>query len=135
MVRFRYREAMGIRKHHKFMVRFTGSLLKAIWRPVFTYLLTLSFTVIFLCSVGIYILEHPENKNITTLFDAAYYSVTVMTGVGLGDIAPVTIGGRALSMAMMLLGTAIFVCFTAVLSVTILEIEMDEKGESLSKDS
>jgi voltage-gated potassium channel len=117
---------MGIRKHHTFMVRFTGSLLKALWRPVLVYLLTLSFTVIFLCSVGIYYLERDVNEKIQTLFDAAYYSVTVMTGVGLGDLAPVTVAGRILSMAMMLLGTAIFVSFTAVVSAAILEIEMNQ---------
>ncbi len=122
---------MGIRKHHRFMLSYTGSLVRALWRPVFTYLLTLSFTVMLICSFGIFYFEEATNGNINSFFDAAYYTVTVMTGVGLGDIAPVTTGGRALSMAMMLLGTAIFVSFTAVLSVTIMEIEVlhQEEGE------
>ncbi len=47
-----------------------------------------------------------------------------MTGVGLGDITPVTFYGKILSILMMLAGTAIFVCFTAVLSAVVLEIEM-----------
>lgn len=110
------------------MVQFTGSLIKAIWRPVFAYLLTLSFTLIILCSLGMFTLEHTENRQFsTTWFDAVYYSVTIMTGVGLGDIVPVTTGGRLLSMLMMLMGTGIFVCFAAVLSATILEIEIQEQ--------
>jgi voltage-gated potassium channel len=120
---------MGIRKHHRFMIGYTNSLVRALWRPVFTYLMTLSFTVILLCSFGIYYFEEAANERINGFFDAAYYSVTVMTGVGLGDIAPVTTAGRALSMAMMLLGTAIFVSFTAVLSVTIMEIEVLHQEE------
>ena len=80
------------------------------------------------CSVGIYFLEREANPGITSFLDAAYYAVTIMTSVGLGDIVPVTTGGRILSMLMMLTGTALFVSFTAVFSAVILEIELDHRA-------
>lgn len=119
---------MPFKQHHNFMWGFTKSLLTSFKRPVFIYLTTLSVTAMALFSTGIYFLESGVNPRINEYFDALYYSCTVMTGVGLGDIAPITIGGRALSMLMMLFGTAIFVCFTATLAVLILEIEMEKEG-------
>jgi voltage-gated potassium channel len=111
------------------MLGFTGSLFQALKRPVLAYLVTLSLSLLSVCSLAIYALEHPANPRMHTLFDAAYYTVTIMTSVGLGDIVPVTPAGRALSMAMMLLGTALFVSFTAVLSVVLLEIELQHRAK------
>jgi len=115
---------VGLKKHHDFMWSFTKSFLFSLKRPVFAYLLTLSTSIILLCSGLIYYFEAGQNPRLETPFDGLYYSVTVMTGVGFGDIAPITTAGRILTIGMMLLGTAIFVCYTAVLSVSILEIEM-----------
>lgn len=79
----------------------------------------------FIASVfGIFYFEHPINDKITNLFDAAYYTVTVFTGVGLGDIAPITTGGRIVSMVVMVMGTATYVSLTAVIAATILSIEV-----------
>lgn len=121
---FRRRNSMKIQTHHNFMLNFTKIFFTSLKRPVFAYLISLSFTLITLCSVLFYWIESDQNPKIENFFDSIYYSVTIMTGVGLGDIAPVTIYGKALSMLMMLAGTAIFVSFTAVLSAVILEIEM-----------
>lgn len=115
---------MRIHSHHQFMMNFTKAFLLGLKRPVFVYLTSMSFTLILLASMIFYFLENGSNPRVETYFDAVYFSVTVMTGVGLGDIAPVTVAGKAASMIMMLSGTAIFVCFTAALSASILEIEM-----------
>ncbi len=109
------------------MVSLSGSLLKSLRRPIFLYLTTLSMTLMGLSSVGIYFLEHLENPKINSLFDALYFAVTITTGVGLGDISPVTQGGRMLSMLMMLMGTAIYVSFTASLATVLLESELSER--------
>ncbi|OYZ15125.1 MAG: hypothetical protein B7Y39_16630 [Bdellovibrio sp. 28-41-41] len=60
--------------------------------------------------------------------------MTVTTGVGLGDISPKTTPGKALSMVMMLSGTVIFVCFTAVLAASILAIEAEHLKEKKMDD-
>jgi voltage-gated potassium channel len=118
-----------IDKHHKFMWSFTKSLLASLRRPVLAYLTSLSFTMMAGFSALFFYLEGASNLRLESYFDALYFTVTVMTGVGLGDIAPVTYPGKFLAMCMMLAGTAIFVCFTAVLGASILEIEMSHFSE------
>lgn len=93
-------------------------------RPVMIYLTSLSFTVMGLYSAAFYMAEGEVNPRIHGYFESLYFTVTVMTGVGLGDIAPVTMTGQTIAMVMMLSGTAIFVCFTATLSASILDIEL-----------
>ena len=70
-------------------------------------------------------MEQGINPSVLSFFDAFYYTVTIMTGVGLGDIYPHTTYGKAISIVMMLSGTVIFVCFTAVLAALILAIESE----------
>lgn len=109
------------------MVSYTRLLFRGLKKPVFAYLTTLSFTAILLCSFGVYFFESKSNPQFEGLFDSFYYSVTVMTGVGLGDLAATTFGGRILSMGMMLLGTAIFVCFTASLAGVLVDLERKDR--------
>jgi voltage-gated potassium channel len=114
-----------IKKHHRLMWAFTGSVLKSFKRPVFIYLVTLAITVQILFATLFFHLESEANPNMPSFFDAFYFTVTVMTGVGLGDIHAVTTLGKVVSMLMMLSGTIIFVTFTAVLAASILQIEAE----------
>jgi voltage-gated potassium channel len=122
-----------IRKHHDFMWGFTMSLLASLKRPVFAYLSTLSFTLIAALASLFYWAESASNPQVQSFFDALYFSVTVMTGVGLGDLSPQTVLGRIVAMVMMLTGTAIFVCFAGALAASIMEIEMQHTKKE--KDS
>lgn len=112
------------------MWSFTKSFLLSLQRPVFVCLFTLSLTLQLAFAGVFYYFEKELNTRIEAFFDAFYFTVTVVTGVGLGDIYPVTQAGKALSILMMLSGTAIFVSFTAVLAVSILEVEMKHSKES-----
>lgn len=123
-----------IHRHHKFMLNFTKTLMSSFRRPVLLYLVTLSASLIIFCSFLFYYFEAGVNPNIRTFFDAIYFSVTIMTGVGLGDISPVGFTGRLLSMAMMLIGTGIYVSFTAVFAAIILEAELNHRINISDKD-
>ena len=70
------------------------------------------------------------NPQITSYFDAVFFSVSTITTVGFGDIVPVTRAGRVICMIMMFMGTGLFVAFTAIISSTIISIE---KQDSLRK--
>ena len=107
------------------MMSFTTRFLVGLKRPVFAYLVTLSLSAQTFFAALFYVLEKNENSALPTFFDSLYFTVTVMTGVGLGDIHPVTTMGKAVAMLMMLMGTALFVCFTAVLSASILEVNVE----------
>ncbi len=112
-----------LKKHHKLMWDFTSAFIRSLRRPVFVYLATLAFTVQAIFAVFFYLAEAGKNEQVVSFFDSFYFTVTVMTGVGLGDIAPVTGSGRFVAMLMMLAGTAIFVAFTGVLAASILDVE------------
>jgi len=105
------------------MLSFTKRVFLSFRRPVFVYLATLSITVQ-LCFAGLfYAAEKGFNQAVPTFFDAFYYTVTIMTGVGLGDIHPTTLVGKAISIVMMLSGTVLFVCFAGVLTASIMQLE------------
>lgn len=107
------------------MWNFSKSFVLTLGRPVFIYLSSLSITLQIGFAAIFYFIEVDKNTGILTFFDSFYYTVTVMTGVGLGDIASVTMAGRVVSIFMMLTGTVIFVCFTGVLAASILQIESE----------
>lgn len=99
----------------------TGS----IKRPIMIFLCCFSATVIFGSAAVFYLLESSVNPNIKEFLDALYFTVTTLTGVGFGDIVPVTRLGKIFAMANMLLGTAIFVTFSAVIATTLIEIDLE----------
>ncbi len=53
---------------------------------------------------GIWVLEHGQNRHITSFGDALYWSFTTATTVGYGDIAPVTPEGRTLAGVLVFCG-------------------------------
>ncbi len=116
----------SLAKHHHLMWSYLKGLLLCFRRPVFVFLVFLSATIISVCALAFYALEGGGiNSSVRGLLDAFYFSVTTICGVGYGDITPVTPLGRILAMAMMLLGTAVFVSLTAVLSTSLMELEME----------
>jgi len=54
-----------------------------------------------------YAFEYGENPNVQSFFDCVWWAMVTITTVGYGDIAPVTTGGRLISMALMILGISL----------------------------
>lgn len=48
--------------------------------------------------------EYGINENVHSFFDSIWWAMVTITTVGYGDIAPVTTGGRIVSMILMMLG-------------------------------
>lgn len=113
-----------IHGHHRFMLSFSRAVLRGLRRPIFVYLYFATGTLIALVSLAFWGIEHGSNPAMTEWFDALYFTVTTLTGVGFGDVVPVTRLGKVLAMLTMLGGTALFVAYTAVLASSILDIEL-----------
>ena len=60
----------------------------------------------FVASYGIYELEHEVNENYSSIFECTYWAVASMTA-GAEGYAPVTVGGKLLSMVLVLFGLGI----------------------------
>jgi voltage-gated potassium channel len=115
------------------MMGYTRKFLISLKRPVMIYMVTLSISAQLFFAAVFYWAEVDLNSKLVTFFDSLYFTVTLMTSVGLGDIVPVTLLGRVLAIFMMLAGTAIYVCFTAVLAAMIMEADPEGIPESDSK--
>lgn len=102
---------------------YTVAVFKSFMRPSMVFLIFATLTLISLGAVVFLHFERGINPQINSYFDALYFAVTVMTSVGLGDLHPVTTAGRVVTMIMMILGTGIFITFTAIFAAAILEQE------------
>lgn len=106
------------------------NLLRSFVRPSFIYLFFATMSLILLFSSLFYWFEIGENSKLQSGLDALYFSVATLTSVGFGDIAPVTQKGKILTIIMMLVGSAIYVSFTAVVATTILELDWEQGKDS-----
>ena len=116
-----------VKSHHHFMSDFMREAAAALTRPAFIFLFFLYGSFVLVCASGIYYVELGTNPHIQSFFDASYYMVTLVTGVGLGDIVPITTMGRIISMIAMTVGTAVYISITAVVAATILSVEYSRR--------
>jgi voltage-gated potassium channel len=79
-------------------------------------LLVLATFLIFTASVSVYIFEHPEpDSKIKTLFDAVYWAIVTLATVGYGDIIPHTVGGKLVTILLILTSLGVLSFFTSIL--------------------
>ena len=62
----------------------------------------------FVATALVFTLQYRRNPDIESYVDALYFTVTTLTTTGFGDITLVGGGGRLLSVAIMLVGVALF---------------------------
>lgn len=64
--------------------------------------------VIYLAAVGIYLFEHDHQpEQFASVFDGLWWAVASLTTVGYGDVYPVTVGGKAFTMVVLIIGLGI----------------------------
>ncbi|PQO22718.1 ion transporter [Rhodobacteraceae bacterium WD3A24] len=66
------------------------------------------FVFVFLMSSVVFVLRGGQEAGLTSYVDAIYFTVTTLTTTGYGDIAMSTPMGRLLSVAIMIIGVALF---------------------------
>ena len=72
--------------------------------------------LVFTASIGIYLFENQTSGGqIQHLYDAFYWSVVTISTVGYGDITPQTVGGRLVTMALIVSGLGGLSFFTSVI--------------------
>jgi voltage-gated potassium channel len=79
-----------------------------------------------------YIADRNEpDASIDSLEDGIWWAVTTVTTVGYGDSYPVTAGGRAVALALMLIGIAVFSGLTATVASVFAAEQQDETAAEL----
>ena len=74
---------------------------------------TTVFTIVMTAAVAFHYFEYGVNPHVRSFFDSVWWSVVTVSTVGYGDIYPVTLEGRLIAMALLVVGLAAFGVFTA----------------------
>lgn len=82
----------------------------------FAWLLVAWLSVMVICSVALYAVEHGVNRAVDSPFDALWWGVVTLASVGYGDVYPITPEGRLVAMVLMLLGIGLFSAITATIT-------------------
>ncbi len=86
----------------------------------------------FIASTAIYMFENENNGGqINDLYDAAYWAIVTLSTVGYGDLAPVTPGGRFITMVLILTGLGVLAFFTSIIVSAFSEKMHDFQEERL----
>jgi len=95
------------------------------------YVVILTFIIVLLTSVMVLDLERTSRTaNIHSFGDALWWAVTTVTTVGYGDHFPVTPGGRAVAVILMVAGIALFGVLTAAMAAFFVNTSVGERKEA-----
>jgi len=95
----------------------------------FLYALVFTSSAIIVGAIGEYIVESPvKDAKITSIGDALWWAVETATTVSYGDLYPVTVEGKFIATAVMLLGMASLGIFISTIGSYLIESRLKEKG-------
>ena len=94
-----------------------------VWRRSYLgYLFAVSAAIVFVGSIGAYLLERDATDAlITNLGDAFWWSLATVTTVGYGDIVPTTSLGRVLGVVLMVIGIGFIGVFISFVGAALTE--------------
>jgi voltage-gated potassium channel len=95
----------------------------------FLYALVFTSSAIIVGAIGEYIVESPvQDAKISSIGDALWWAVETATTVSYGDFYPVTVEGKFIATAVMLLGMASLGIFISTIGASLIESRLKEKG-------
>lgn len=101
------------------------SIRRAFGKRKFHYVGAVAVGIVGLGALGVYLVEHGQNKAIASPSDALWWAIVTATTVGYGDVSPVTSEGRVLAVILMLTGIGVIGVFTATLASFFVEGQTD----------
>jgi voltage-gated potassium channel len=93
----------------------------------FAWLVVAWLSVMAICSIALYALEHGVNNTVNSPFDALWWGVVTLTSVGYGDVVPQTPEGRLVAMVLMLLGIGLFSAITATITSYLISLDRHDR--------
>ncbi len=90
------------------------------FRKIVIFLFFVLVLTFFLGSL-MYVIEFKHNPGFSSIPQSIYWAIVTITTVGYGDVAPVTMLGKALASFIMILGYAIIAVPTGIISVSMVK--------------
>ena len=123
----------------KTSLKFNRAIFKLLKSESFLSLSVFGNSIVLLFALVCYLIENDRGAYINSPMDAIWWAYATATGVGYGDVIPVSTLGKLLGIILMLLGTVLFATFTALFAKTILEDEIfvvsQKDGEDIASDT
>lgn len=104
---------------------------RLVGHPIFLAVTVTGNFVIALGALSLFGAEHGSNPQVETLLDTLWWAVNTVTTVGASNIVPVTSAGKIIGIILMILGSALFWCYTAIFAEALITDELDDVGSEL----
>ena len=84
--------------------------------------------------LGLVIVPFEKNGQIKSVADGLWWAITTVTGVGYGELVPVTLGGRLIGAVLMTVGVVLFSLVIVILSTEVIRREERYWNRRMKKD-
>lgn len=85
--------------------------------------------LLYLSAVGIYYFEHDAQPDqFSSIFHSLWWAMATLTTVGYGDVYPITLGGRAFTFLVLMLGLGVVAVPTGLVASALSQARKEEVG-------
>jgi voltage-gated potassium channel len=120
-------------RYNKAIHRFHRAFL--ISKEEITLFFSLTGFLLFVAAVGTYYFEREAQPDkFSSVFHSLWWAVITLTTVGYGDVYPVTLGGRAFTVIVLMIGIGIVAVPAAIVTSALSEARLRELSEEEKKD-
>jgi voltage-gated potassium channel len=119
--------ALKIMRYAQAIVRFQRAF--SMIRAELVLFLVVSVFVLFFAAAGIYYFENPAQPDqFASVFHALWWAIVTLTGVGYGDIYPVTTGGKLFTSMILIVGLGTVAVPTGLIASSLSRVISEEAG-------
>ena len=126
---FRVISALKISKYNDALRR--SSIALKIIKPELTLFFILTGVFLFLSAAGIYYFENEaQPEQFASIFHSLWWAIITLTTVGYGDVYPITLGGRAFTFFILLIGLGVITIPTGLIASALSaarDIDLEER--------